>query len=499
MDEIRVTYSGLISLIFGIINIPIGMVFTLILTRTVNTVEYGTWGLILGIIVYATIVEPIISNWSTREIARGESSGKTAIFSGSLFSIVGILIYSIVILFISTRTNADFDILLVGIILIPLIYMNRILTGITLGWKPHGTSYGQIIFGISQVINGIIFVYFLKMGVIGIIISVSIAYSISIIFYLLYNKKKIKTEFKTKFLKKWIKLSWIPLYPTIANMILFLDITVFSVITGSVTGAAYWTISLAITSIIMSSSLVSRAVYSKLLQNKEKNFISDSLRQLFYFLIFFTIIVITFAKPGLFLLNTQYIILEPIVIILSFQIFLFAFTRNLQNYILGIEKVDMNSKSTFREFIKSKLFFVPTISLVQSITYIVLLIIILTFIEVKEKNDVDLVYFWSIIALLVQIPITTYTIILFKKNFSIKMKMKNIIKYLGTGIFVFIITTILINSFFTYENNILKNLSQIILLMMFSAISFIGITAYIDTETKQLIKSILNEIRNKNN
>ena len=79
MSGIRVTYKGLISLIGGIISIFTGIIFTLIITRSVTPEEYGTWGLIIGLITYVTLVGPIVSYWSTRDTARNYQSGKTAI------------------------------------------------------------------------------------------------------------------------------------------------------------------------------------------------------------------------------------------------------------------------------------------------------------------------------------------------------------------------------------------------------------------------------------
>ena len=83
MSEIRVGYSGLISLIVGFLGTFLGMIFLLIVTRTVSPLEFGTWGLISGLLLYAGVVEPIISVWVLREVARGTESGKTAIISGS--------------------------------------------------------------------------------------------------------------------------------------------------------------------------------------------------------------------------------------------------------------------------------------------------------------------------------------------------------------------------------------------------------------------------------
>ena len=428
MNDIRVTYSGLISLILGVINIPLGFAFMLIVTRTLSTTEYGTWGLISGIIVYATIVEPMISYWTTREIARNQDSGKTSVLSGWLFSLAGIVIYLISAYFISGKTDADQNVILLGSILVPLIFSNRILHSITIGWKPQGISYSQILFGVTQIPAGFVLIYFLKLGTTGVIYSVSIAYGISIIFLLIYNKEKIRGCIKKEFITKWIKFSWLTLYPALGGVILFLDVAIFSIITESVIGLAFWTASLAITTIIVSSGLISRAVYSKLLQGKETKFLPDSLRHLFYFSILFTAFVITFAKPGLFALNPEYASAELVVIVLAVQVFLYTISGNIQGFITGIEKVDTNKKSTFQDYLKSKLMWFPTFEIIRHGVYIIILFLMLNVLISEDKSEFELVLYWAIIGLIVEIPLTIYIIRLVRKTFTLKIDFISLIK-----------------------------------------------------------------------
>ena len=93
MSNIRVTYSGLIGLVIGLCTVVTGIIFILIVTRSFTPEELGNWGLIGGLISYVIIIEPMISYWSTREIARDIESGKTAVFSSGIFSIFGILAF----------------------------------------------------------------------------------------------------------------------------------------------------------------------------------------------------------------------------------------------------------------------------------------------------------------------------------------------------------------------------------------------------------------------
>ena len=75
MSGIRVTYSGLISLIITFSTVVTGGIFTLIVTRQLSPEEFGTWGLVGALTTYVIIIEPIISSWALRETARGDKSG----------------------------------------------------------------------------------------------------------------------------------------------------------------------------------------------------------------------------------------------------------------------------------------------------------------------------------------------------------------------------------------------------------------------------------------
>ena len=77
--------SGLIGLAIGLSTVITGLIFILIVTRSLTQEELGTWGLIGGLITYVVILEPMISYWSTREIARDINSGKTEVISSGVF------------------------------------------------------------------------------------------------------------------------------------------------------------------------------------------------------------------------------------------------------------------------------------------------------------------------------------------------------------------------------------------------------------------------------
>ena len=497
MDEIRVTYSGLISLVLGILSLIIGLGFNLIVTRNLSEIEYGTWGIIGGIIVYATIIEPIITFWTTREIARNIESGKTAIFSGLIFSCIGLIIYFAAAVILSNSTEANQEIVVLGIILVPLMIVNKILSSITLGWKPQGVSYGQVVFGITQLVLGVLFVLLLKMSTAGVIFAVAISTLASIIYLIIYNRKKLNGSIKKEFLKKWMKFSWVSLYPNIGQTIMNLDIMIFSIITGSVIGISYWTATMIIVSISSSSQLISRATYSKLLQGGDKSFIQENIRLLIYFTVLFTGITITFAEHGLFLLNPIYSSATLIVIIMSVCNFFRIITTNLQIFVTGIDKVDMDEKSSALNYFKSSLINIPTIQLIQSISYIVLLSIVLLITISPNNTDLGLLLYWAIIGLIIQIPITIYSIFIFQKKIHLENNLKDILKYIFAAVVTFSIIYIIMDVVIEFNTEIVKFLPQVLLFIISSISMYIGITYVMDKKTRILVNAIKTFIVNK--
>ena len=151
MSNIRVTYSGLISFIIGIITIFTGLVFILIVTRTFSANEFGTWSLIGTMIGYFLISERVVSYWTTRQIARDEKVGSTSLISSSSFSIAAVPLYLIAVFLLSQQSDAPLEPMLIGAILIPVFFVSESLHSINLGHMPQATSYGLLGFEIIKI------------------------------------------------------------------------------------------------------------------------------------------------------------------------------------------------------------------------------------------------------------------------------------------------------------------------------------------------------------
>lgn len=488
------TYSGLISLAVGLITIFTGMIFTLIVTRQLTEQEFGTWNLIGSLIGYV-MFETIFSYWIVRETARGSYTAKTGLISSGIFSVVAIIAYLIIIFLVNEQSDADTNALYFATILIPLIFINKTLVGINLGSKPHALGYGIIAFEIGKIPIALIFVYYLHLGVEGAILASFGAYlaSTGILYY--YAKEKIRGSLKKEYLKKWLKLSWLPLYKDLPNTIFLSDVVIFSLITGSVVGIAHITIARAISNTIAQTASFSKAVYPKLVAGGKDEFFQENLIRYFFFAFPLFSMSITFAKPGLWALNPVYDIMVPVVVIMSIRTFLTTLSKICYTSIQAKEEVDFIENSTFKDYVKSKLFFVPTLRFIQYGVYVGLLVIILILFVNQETPILESVSYLAWVSLIVEIPFFILYIYLVNKDFKIKIDYISLVKYASSCLIVFFPVYFLMEKFLEYQISIFDFLPDLILYLSVATLGYFGTTYLIDYRTRKLFKSILGEIR----
>jgi len=469
MSGIRVTYSGLVSFGINLISVVTGLVFTLIVTRKLSVEEFGTWGLINGIIIYAMVISPIITYWVSREVARGERTAKTAIISNGVLSIAGVVIYLVAAFIVGLQSDADLNILLFATILIPILFIEHSLTAINLGHNPQASSYGFLVFEILKILAALLLIYYLKFGLEGAILASLVAYIGKIGIQAFYSKDQLRSKLQKNYLIKWLKLFWVPTYRTLPSLLASSDVVIFSIMTGSVVGVAYYTSARTIGLLVNHVRGLNKGLYPKLLES---------------------------AKPGLFALNPIYQIAAPIVILIGVRTFLTTFNRMLYDAHLAMEDIDKEGrKASSKDYARSKLVFIPTLEIAKQGIYVGVLAILLYIYSSQTDSVIDLVFYWVAISLVIEIPITLYMTYLTKKSFKIKIDRISIFKYLLTSVIVFGIIGLFMEENLEYKNSIFEFLPSLLLYAIISIIGYLVITYLIDNRTRSLIKGIMNEVR----
>ena len=495
MSEIRVTYSGLIALLAAFAGVGFGLIFMVIVTRTLSIEEYGTWGLIIGLLAYGGILDSLVHVWVIRETARGVKSGKTATLLGTgIFSTAGVFVYIIAAFIVGLETQIDQNILLFAVILLPTIFLMKNLNSMNQGWKPQITSYANLISESIKIPTVLIFLLFLDMGVSGVILSLLIAGIGGCTVHLILGRTRLQDKINIEFVKKWFKLSWIPLYGKIATVLFATDVIVFSIIVGSVEGVALMTAALVIANLASFAKSISSSVYSKLLESEKRNYLRENISQLFYFIIPLAALSLTFARPGLSTLNPIYEIAVPVVIFMTVRVLLHSLGEVFIQMLRGVEQVDLKPESTFKDFIKSRLFSLVTIRIINGSLYLVILVILLL-LERNTVSQLELVIHWSIISLITTIPFTIYLYLMVKKKFDLSLDMSRIFKFLLVGIGIFGLVFVLSEEFLEYNNDVFEFVPSVLCFVLLGIVGYLVLTYAVDSRTRKLFKAVIDEVK----
>ena len=147
-NEIRVQYSGFIIFASQILSIATGLIFTLLLTRNMNTAEFGIWTNIFDYTSYFALFSGVLPFWATRFMARDkEGTVKTSTFAQLSIALVSTVIYFPAIIMITNaiHTQAYLLIYFIAGLYIFNFYMVGIFESVLRSMRPQVIGYGLLI------------------------------------------------------------------------------------------------------------------------------------------------------------------------------------------------------------------------------------------------------------------------------------------------------------------------------------------------------------------
>lgn len=488
MSEIRVTHTGLINLATGIARVVLSSIFILIITRSLSPEVYGQYNIILSMLAYLVASHWIISYWITRDVSRGLDSGKTAIVSSSIISSFGLLIFLIVGIFLHESLSLNFNIIILSSLIIPLQFIHNILTALCVGWKPHLSSYGNLAVDTVKIILITYFVFQSQLDLEQILFSLIASFLFSCSFLIFVTREKLKVSFSKSIFKNWLSRFWIPSYIPINSLIISLDLIIIGIF-ESPDVVGYYSAGLVIANFVSYSKLVTIGVYPKLIAKERGLYVNENFRLLLYFMILFTTICIGFTKPGLFVLNPIYQIISASVIFLTLRVFLFIIFDNFDLILRGTEQIDENQNARFKDFLKSKLFKLPSIKMIQYSIYVISLSLLIFIVDFKSISD--LIFSWALLSFLIQIPATLILYAMIKKENILKIDFIPILKYLTLSVIMISLIHHFNSNYLEYSDDLLEMTSTILVLIVSSALIYFGATYLIDKNTRKLFKSIV--------
>jgi len=158
--------------------------------------------------------------------------------------------------------------------------------------------------------------------------------------------------------------------------------------------------------------------------------------------------------------------------------------------------VDIKKESTFRDYIRSQLFFLPTLGIISYSLYLISLVTGLILLS-NNYSPIQLVTYWAIVGLIIEIPFTIYIYFRVRGKLSLKLEKITIFKYLIGSIFAFGLVFLLIEKFLSFTDSLFVFVPNLLLFVTLGVAIYLGFTLAVDIQTRMFVRSIFNEILKK--
>jgi O-antigen/teichoic acid export membrane protein len=417
------------------LSVATGLAFTLMLTRATTEQQYGIWSNINDIIAYFAFLAPAFPFWAMRFAARNkEGAIKTGFLANLTISIIATIIYLPLIPLIMLLLGISqiyMIIYLIASMQIIETYLMTMLEACLRAKLPQAVGYGLLIEEICKVLLAYTLIIKLQQPLLGALLSILIAYSIQIAYYLKLLSKELKQPIKWNYVKEWLKGSTINIYYSVGDRIAAL-IFIMLIIYGGQAARGQYQAAMTITNIIMYSSYLSFALYPKLLAENSIQDITTSLKTVLMFAIPMTAGAIALSNSYLIILNKIYEEAAPVLIVLAVGAFVQIISQFFSSVLFGLEKIDEKAKIPLRKLVKSPLFIAFTLPYAQSAITLPTTFYVLT--TYAQNPPVTAALYVGIIDTIARSAMFLVLYVIIRKMVKLNIPWKNIAKYVFASV-----------------------------------------------------------------
>jgi len=400
---ISVRRTGLVVFSARIGSVFTGLVFLLLMTRTLSTQQYGLWEVVLDVVTFASYPSGVLVYWATRDIARGLMRGKTVLGLNLALSGVGIAVYVVLSFFTAGTVRADWTTFLLATLLVPIGYWNQAGNAIVSGFNPVVGGYAVVVSEASKLAVAIPALLVFHAGIDGVILALMAANLAQAATSTLLCRGALKLPFDTVAGKRWMTRSWLTSLNYIPYNVGIADTYVASLVAGGTILVGHYQAAFAVATLAGYSSYLAVALYPLLLKGgAHEDLPSITLDLSLLFGIPMAVAAAALAKPILFVLKQQmYLDATTALMILAFASLAIAVASILDQTISGRVTVDADDTAGFKHFLHSDLFFVFLVNLGSTAAYIIAVIVIVFAGKGDGTNYAPTLDLWALAQLVV--------------------------------------------------------------------------------------------------
>ncbi|MGD0449750.1 MAG: oligosaccharide flippase family protein [Candidatus Bathyarchaeia archaeon] len=486
-NRIRVQYSGFIVFSSQLLSVVTGLIFTLLLTRTMSTEQFGIWTNMFDYPVYFLIFSGILPFWATRFVARGkEGTVKTGTSVQLLIALVSTLVYLPVIVLISKGigTQAYLLIYLISALYIFNTYMITVFESMLRSIRPQVIGYGLLIEETVKVAVALVVIVDLKQVFLGAILALVISAFVQILYYTRLVASELKKKVNWSYIKEWLKGSPAIVFNAFGGVLLsFVFILLF--IYGGSEARAYYQAAFTFTSVISYSSSLAFALYPVLLAKTcPEEQVGESFKTVLMLAIPLATLTMVMSTSFLTILKSSFNVAWPVLIALTIDTLVVLIFNFYTSCLMGAEAFDEEGRISLRKLVKSKIFLVFGVTYIQGAIALPLIYYILTHTAVAGPV-LATVY---TISVLIGVHISSFIgLYSFRRgSFRIPVAWKSIGKYIAASLLMGTVLFLLPNTT-TLTYTLGKAIAGFLL--------YVGLLVAIDVKARQLIKLIFAEIK----
>jgi O-antigen/teichoic acid export membrane protein len=372
-SQISLRKTGLVVFGARIASIFTGLVFLVMMTRSLSAQQFGLYEVITDLVTFSAYPAGLVAFWATRDIARGKMFGKTAIVLNIVLSALGILLYVALSYFSASRIpSANFMTLLFAVLLVPIAYLSQAANAIVAGHRPVVLGYAVIFSEAAKLAVAYPLLIVFKVGIDGVIVAVMVANLAQSIASVALAGNSISNPVNLEQGRRWLTHSWLPMLTTLPYMLGVADTFVASLADGNTVLVGHYQAAFSVATLAGYSLYLASAMYPLLLRGGSDDVTAMTLDLALAFGIPMAVGAAVLARPILHLLNStsQYLDASTALGILAMAALANTVTSFFDQILLGKDKVDVDESAKFSDYLRSSILFVAKVNFALTVVYL---------------------------------------------------------------------------------------------------------------------------------
>lgn len=494
--EIRVQYSGFIIFASKMLSIASGMIFLLLITRTLGSMaaspeeaqeQFGIWGNIFDLIAYFMLLSSVVPFWTTRFVARGkEGSIKTAFVANLALALISTVIYVPFVPLMLGALNISEAYLLLYLLAstqIIELYLIATLEACLRAKRPQAIGYGLLLEEIFKIAVAYVLIVELRQPLFGAMGALITAVFIQIAYYTYLVRHDFEQKIRWSYVKEWLKGSVANIYNLVGNQIAAF-IFILLIIYGGQAARGNYLAAFRIANVITYSFFLSFALYPKLLAKKSLEDVTSTLKMVLMFAIPMTAGALAIPESFLIILDEPYRAAAPVLMFLAIDMLIATLSNFYTHTLFGVEKFDEEAKIPLKRLARSNIFKVFTLPYIHSVITLPTTYFVLS--NFALNQPVEAALYVAIINMVARLAMFIVLYSITQKTVKIAAPWLNISKYVFASV---VMATVL------YVLPRQTRISFTLGITAAGGIIYLAVLIMIDEEARSLIKSIWLEIK----